>query len=202
MSLLLGDIKLRIMKLGKSLAIPLLLCNGARFLLGATLLAATAFFVHLLSNPANYREWSVIPLLKSTLFSYRVVERWNGSGASDVSLFLFSNISKTSICINYLQFLLQVVLFFVVLGEFSKVIRSVMNIETFHMKNVTSFRKISKYLLAICLLSSITIIDFKDASLREFSPSFSLLCYSIIAYIFSMVFYQGNQLYEEEKLTV
>jgi hypothetical protein len=86
--------------------------------------------------------------------------------------------------------------------EFSTVIESVKSIETFHQKNILSFRKMHKYLFIIFILSSITIINAQEANFYSYSLQLTPLILSVAALVMAEIFKQGNQLLEESQLTI
>lgn len=91
---------------------------------------------------------------------------------------------------------------FLCIKEFQKVIESVKEIKTFQERNVSSFRRIGKYLLISFILVSYSSFTFQQGGTSSFYISFELLIIALLAYIMAEIFKEGNKLSEENKLTV
>jgi hypothetical protein len=75
-------------------------------------------------------------------------------------------------------------------------------IQTFRKANVKSFRKIGKYFLLIFILTSFSIVIFEQGMFYGFSLSFTPLVLMFVAYILAEIFKEGNDLSEENQLTI
>ena len=91
---------------------------------------------------------------------------------------------------------------YLAIKQFQNVLKSVENLETFKTTNVQAFQKIGVYCLIISGLSWITMWDFGNYHVSGFHLDFDFLIIALLAFIFAEIFKEGNQLMEENKLTV
>ena len=80
--------------------------------------------------------------------------------------------------------------------------QSVKNLKTFQNNNVTSFRKIGKYIFYIFLITSFINIDLKKGGSSGINLNFELLIWMLLVYILAEVFKEGNNLQQENNLTI
>ena len=81
-------------------------------------------------------------------------------------------------------------------------IESVKELKTFQETNVLSFRKIGKYVLIIFIITCYSALTFQNGRISGFYFTPNLLILSLLAYIMAEIFKEGNNLEEENKLTV
>jgi hypothetical protein len=184
------------------LKIPALFCKVLYMIIVIAGIGTTVVFVHLQIDPQYYHQWNASFLSQNAMLSYKVFERWNTDLAKEYTLLSLAKISKMSLILNYLQVMGILSLILFTIKEFSNVIESVRSIETFHQRNTLSFRKMYKYLFIIFILSSVTIINAQEANFYGYSLQLTPLILSVSAFIMTEIFKQGNQLFEENKLTI
>ena len=184
------------------LKIPVLFCNVLYIVIAIAVIGVTVAFVHLQIDPQYYQQWNASFLSQNGTLSYKVFERWNIDIAKEDTLLSLARIRRISLTLNYLRVIGILSLILFTIKEFSNVIKSVRSIETFHQKNVLSFRKMHKYLFIIFILSSITIINAQEANLYSYSLQPTPLILSVAALIMAEIFKQGNRLLEENQLTI
>lgn len=97
-----------------------------------------------------------------------------------------------------IQNMASLIFLFVIFGSLLKVSRSIKNLRTFTVGNVKAFRNISLFTFLIFSVQLITITPEKFS----FSLSLSPLVAAAFAYILAEVFKEGQQLLEDNELTV
>lgn len=181
---------------------PILLCKLLYIFIAIAAVCITFVFVHIQIQPDFYSGWSANSIIRDSLISYTVFERWHQQPSSDYNLLSFNKIKIASLYINYLQLIGILWLTYQTVKEFSYIIKSVSVNETFLETNILSFEKMSKYLLIIFILSSVTVVNAEEANLHSYSLQFTPLILSLSAIVMAKIFKQGNQLLEENKLTI
>lgn len=179
-----------------------LLCKLLYILIAVTAICATVIFIHIQIDPQYYARWNAGILTQNGILSYSVFERWNPDFSTEDTLLSFDKIKKMSLYVNYLQVMGILSLIFLTVKEFLNIIESVKLTETFHQRNILSFQKMYKYLFVIFVLSSITIVNAQEANFYGYSIQFTPLILSLAALIMAEIFKQGNQLLEENQLTI
>ena len=117
-------------------------------------------------------------------------------------IFAFSKLKLFSLYFNYIKISIILLFIFLYVKEFQNIIESVKEIRTFQEENVLSFKKIGKYLLIITILMSYSSYAFQGGVKNAFYVSSTPLILSLLAYVMSEIFKEGNKLLEENKLTV
>lgn len=194
------------MKKNTVLNIAIIICKSLRLFYILIFFALTVIFIHYQINPTTYKDldFKTNLLVKDNNFSSFKSYKINVDGKTplDSEVFKFNEIKFTSLLFNYVQLLSILVLYFLSTKEFQKIIKSVKNIKTFQKENSNSFKKIGKYLLLIFFLTGYTSYRFELGGIRGFNISFTLLIFTLLTYIMSEVFKEGNKLSEESELTI
>lgn len=190
------------------LNIAIITCKFLRLLYFGFFLVLTGFFVHYQIAASSYENFDFnfkTPATSSgvivTESSYKFSST-TGEMPEDSEVFTFSNLTYPSLYINFIKLSIALFLIYLCIREFQKVIESVKEIKTFQQRNVFSFRRIGNYLLIIFILISYTKFTFQEGGTSSFYISFDLLVLSLLAYIMAEIFKEGNNLLEENKLTV
>ena len=107
-------------------------------------------------------------------------------------------------CVSVLQhfFLFVLILMFLCVWEFQKVIKSVKDIKTFGKNNVQSFRRIGRLLIGYAILTSYTSFRFEDGGFKGVSIPFTVMFLILFAFIMAEIFKEGVMLKEENELTI
>lgn len=190
------------MKKNNLLNFCILLCKGFCVLQVAAFVALTVAFIHFQVNPDYYDFKPAKFSSGDAMFSYSFTEKWSAQPSPDNSELSLNQITVFSLYLNYLQFSLMILFTFLSVREFVKVVTSVTRIETFRISNIYSFRKIGKYLLIVFILSGFSVIHFKEATFRSYSLHLMPLMLMIFSYIMAEIFREGNNLSEENQLTI
>jgi hypothetical protein len=194
------------MKKNTVLNIAIIICKSLRLLYVLIFFAITVIFIHYQISPSSYKDlnFKTSHLLKNNNFnvikSYKV--NVEGKTPLDSEVFRIDKLKFTSLLFNYIQLSLLFALYFLCTKEFQNVIESVRKIKTFQKKNSNSFKKIGKYLLLIFFLTGYTSYKFELGGASGFNISFTLLIFTLLNFIMSEVFKEGNKLSEESELTI
>jgi len=101
-----------------------------------------------------------------------------------------------------LQRSILLLLLYLGLKAFRKVISSVKNINTFQQENVNAFRKIGKYAFFYFFIGSYSYYGTMELSQRSAHLDLSPIIITLLAYILAEIFKEGNKLVKENKLTI
>ena len=194
------------MKKNTLLNIAIIICKFFRLIYIVVFLMLTAIFVHYQISPSSYKNLDFNTNINEHGFSMNsfstdkiIVDGFTPEGSE---VFTLDKLKISSLYFNYIKF--TIILFFSFLGikEFQNIIESVKEIKTFQKRNISSFRRIGKYLLVIFILTSYSSITFEQGGISRLNITFTLLIPTLIAYIMAEIFKEGSKLSEENKLTV
>lgn len=185
-----------------TLRLFVLLCKLLYILIAVSAICATVILIHIQIDPQYYARWNADLLPQNGILTYSVFERWHPDLSTEDTLLSLDKIKKTSLYINYLQIIGILSFIFLTVKEFLNIIESVKLKETFRQRNILSFQKMYKYLFVIFILSSVTSVNAQEANFYSYSIQFTPLILSLAALIMAEIFKQGNQLLEENQLTI
>ncbi|MDR5589149.1 DUF2975 domain-containing protein [Christiangramia sp. SM2212] len=172
------------------------LINGSFLLI---LLILTTVFIHFQIDRDFYEGWHAEkPTINKAIKFQKVI----GEETLDSNVVYMTDWNTTSLYFNYIKFSGIFLLMYLSIQQFQKVLESVENFETFKTTNVLAFRRIGIYCLIISGLSWITLWDFDNYHVRRFSIEFDFLIIALLCFIFAEIFKEGNQLMEENQLTI
>ncbi len=193
------------MKKNTLLNIAIVICKFLRLFYFIVFLMLTGLFIHFQVSPSSYENVDFKTKLNdngismgSTSYKIHV----DGKAPDDSDVFVLNKLKRSSLYFNYLKFTALLLLIYLCVKEFQKVIDSVKEIKTFQKVNVSSFKKIGKYLLIITVLIGYSSFTFQGGGKSGFYIPFTPLVLSLLAYIMAEIFKEGNNLLEEYKLTV
>ena len=208
------------MKKNTLLSIAIVICKFIRVLYVLIFLIFTGFFVHLQISPSyydqvdfnselNYKGFYLKGYKKAndgifTISRYEKSKYTIGDNKvlEDSEVYTLSKLNTFSLYCNFIKFSAVLFLSFLCFSEFQKVIESVKELKTFQETNVLSFRKIGKYVLIIFIITCYSALTFQNGRISGFYFTPNLLILSLLAYIMAEIFKEGNNLEEENKLTV
>lgn len=186
----------------KLLNIAIIACKSLRILWVFIFTISTLFFIHFQINKDFYKDMEV-KFNEPSGFSIGKTEtlltQKPKEGKETLSL---KQITTTSLYINYSKFTAILLFYFLSLKEFQKIIESVKHLKTFQQDNVNSFRRIGKYAFIIFIVSSFTFMTYLDATSSGFQISFTPLILMLLAFIMAEIFKEGNNLKQENDLTI
>ena len=188
------------------LNIGIIICKFLRLFYIVIFLILTGIFVHFQFSPSSYENIdfkakindSGIFLKSSTSYKIHV----DGKIPEDSEVFILNKLTYSSLYFNYIKLAVILLLGFLSITEFQKIIESVKEIKTFQKRNVSSFRRIGKYILIIFVLGSYSSYTYQLGGTSGFYFSFNLLILALLAFIMAEIFKEGNLLLEENQLTV
>lgn len=91
---------------------------------------------------------------------------------------------------------------FLSLRLLNKVILSVKDLSTFQEINVSAFKRIGINFLIIACLSTIEFWDFGPVSKTGIKIDFHFFIIALLAFVVAEIFKEGNQLKQENELTI
>lgn len=167
-------------------------------------LVSSAALVYWHLNPEYFSNYSLIPEnpRPDNFFGYTVNRSWTIGNEKAVNQFTINKIKAPFLYLIYFQSTAINLIVFLIFKEFLNIIKSVKMIHSFRIKNITSFRKIGKYLFTFFILSSFYIVIAEQGEFYGFYIHVTPLVLMLIAYILGEVFKEGNGLLEENQLTV
>ena len=168
------------------------LINGAFILV---LVILTIVFIHFQVDRDFYNGWHADKPIKGNSIKFQKVI---GEELSEEDVIYMTDWNTSSLYFNYLRFAGIILLMYLAIKQF----QDVLNLETFKTTNVQAFHRIGIYCLIISGLSWITMWVFGNYHVSGFHIDFDFLIIALLAFIFAEIFKEGNQLMEENKLTV
>ncbi|QYA24613.1 DUF2975 domain-containing protein [Gramella sp. MT6] len=196
------------------------ICYFLKALIALGLILITLFLIHIQFNRSAYENWDFEfkqDRLAISSNSDKNLEYSLGRNSSFITYHLDSNIKMKdfkpvgkslsnwkngSLYFSYLKYMLVFLLFYLIIHQFGEIIRSVKKLSTFHQTNVIAFKKIGKYCLLIFLLSIFNYWKIGDFSRASISIYLTPLLFALFAFILSEIFKEGNNLKNENELTV
>ncbi|MCM8570950.1 DUF2975 domain-containing protein [Gramella jeungdoensis] len=170
-------------------------------IIAISIIAITLFFFHFQLDRSSYKEWNIEkPGNDSTVRFER--ESTVGKKPVDFDKLKITNWKIGSLYYSYFKFTAILILIYLSLNQFGKVLKSVKELETFHQTNVHAFRRIGYYCLFIAGLSLFSYWEFGDYTKSSVSVSMNVLFTALLAFILAEVFKEGNNLMEENQLTI
>lgn len=177
------------------------LCQFYKVIIGIAIIITTTIFIHFQFDRDSYEEWKIEQPESDSPIRYETTKVVGSSPIGDQKLKL-SNWRIGSLYFSYLKFIAILILNYLIISQFGRVLKSVRTLETFHQTNVEAFRKIGYYSLVIAGLSTFNYWAFGDYVKSSFSISVNTLLLSLLAFILAEIFKEGNNLMEENQLTI
>lgn len=112
-------------------------------------------------------------------------------------------LSAVTLVFNLTQYSAFFILLILIFTKVLQVIGSLKNWKTFSQNNVHHFRKIGSFLLIIAALTSVGFMHSQSGQINlSFYLPISWLAAALSAFLLAEIFKEGQQLAEEQKLTV
>lgn len=176
-------------------------CNFFKLLIGILIIAITIAFIHFQFDRDFYNEWSMEKPENGSVIRFER-EAFLGQNGKELEKLKVTDWKTVSLYFTYLKFTATLILFFLAIHQFSKVLKSVRRLKTFKAINVGAFRKIGYYCLGIAALSFFNYWGFENYTKSSISVSLDVILIALIAFILAEIFKEGNILMEENQLTV
>ena len=192
------------MKKNLLLTIASLICTILCILITIVFLIGTCAFVYWHINPDYFADFILFPnrISPEKLFAYEIRQSWTIGKEKVVNHFTLNRIRGPFLYLLYLQSSAICMVLFLIPKEFLNIIESVRTVHSFRNRNVQSFRRIGKCIFIYFILTSFWIVIVPQGRFYGFYLNFTPLVLMLIAYILGEVFKEGNNLFEENKLTV
>ncbi len=189
------------MKKNILLSTAIIVCKTIQITVLLIIATLTVFFIHLQINKDYYKGKELQSSTKN--YNYSVLSKWKvDQSMEDREVFTLDNIKTVSLYVNYFKYVAILLFVFMAIREFKKIINSVKKVETFGEKNVKSFRRIGIYILLYSLLMSFWSIKFNLGGFKGYGFSVSPFILAIASFILAEIFKEGNQLQQENNLTI
>ena len=124
------------------------------------------------------------------------------SESTDTNIYTIDNIKTFSLYLGYFQLSGILLVLFLSIKEFQKVLESVKKVKSFEEENIKSFRRIGKFIFIYTLLASFQIMNFNKGYFHGFGISLTSLTLVLLAFIMAEVFKEGHALKQENDLTI
>ncbi|MDO7171081.1 DUF2975 domain-containing protein [Mariniflexile sp. AS56] len=160
----------------------------------------TAIFIHLQLDRSFYNP-KKFNLKTGDGYSYSM--KWKSDKNAEFNeVFTLDKLKTVSLYVTYLKFLGVLILIYLCIWEFQKIMQSVKVTKTFGENNVQSFRRIGQFLMGYAILTSYTSFRFENAGFKGISIPFTAIFLVLCAFIMAEIFKEGILLKEEYDLTV
>lgn len=177
------------------------ICQLFKFSIGILIIIITTIFIHFQFDRDSYNEWKLEKPTNDSMIRIETESNVGQKPTNEEKLKL-SDWNTESLYFNYLKFSAILILLYLSINQFRRVLKSVRKLETFHQTNVRAFKKIGSYCLIISGLSIFNYWEFNDYAKSSISISFNILFIALIAFILAEIFKEGNNLMEENQLTI
>ena len=177
------------------LNLVIFLCRFYKMLCVVLFLAMTTLLIHIQVDPDSYNSLDFhVNIAEDPGLGITSKHKWQLDGQvapEDYKVFRLEKLTTGSLYIVFIKYTAILVLVFLCVKEFQRVAESVKNIQTFKEGNVQSF-----------LLYSFSFFNFEQGRLSIVSISFLPLVLMLLAFVMAEIFKEGNQLSEDNDLTI
>ncbi len=194
------------MERNKLLSIALAVSNIFRILIIAFITLFTFGIIHYQFSPEMYSniELSDFDFKNSSSLSTSSFETTSVIGTKPIShdAVKIQDASNLSLIVLYLQSVVILGIWILILQQISQLIRSVKALETFRESNSTTFRMIGRYCFMLFIISGFRWMETDTASFMGIYINYLPLICMLGAFILAEIFKEGNKLHEAEQLTI
>lgn len=120
----------------------------------------------------------------------------------DLKPYTFEKLNTVSLYINYFKILIIAVLMYLIIKAFETIMLSVKTLNTFSRSNTKLFRQIGVYIIFVTILTSYTVLRFETGHQTMTHISLTPVIYLLSAFIMAEIFKEGENLKEENDLTI
>lgn len=186
------------------LNVVILLCRFCKILCVVLFVALSALFIHIQIDSDYYKALN-IQIKGGAEVGVSMTDTWKLKGQDvprDENIFRLDKLTLSSLYIQFIRYTAILVFIFLCFKEFQLVVESVTKTQTFIKRNVTSFVRLGKYLFMLFLLYSYSIFVFEQGKLSIINIAFIPFVMMLLSFVLAEIFKEGNQLSEENELTV
>ena len=187
------------MKKNTLLSFASFLLKLTNFVLLLAIVAITIIFIHFQMDDESYEGWYIEKPIENKSVKFK---KEYGDFLKDSQKLYLTDWKNPSLYFTYFKFFGILSLTFLAISQFKNILNSVRFRKTFKKANVIAFRRIGIYCIALSIISGVSDWDFGNYHVSGFHIDFDFLIIALLAFIFAEIFKEGNQLMEENKLTV
>lgn len=187
------------MKKNTILSIASFLFKLTNFVLLLAIVAITIIFIHFQMDYESYEGWYLEKPIEHKSVNFK---KEYGEFVRDSQKLYLTDWKNASLYFTYLKFIGTIGLTYLAISQFQNILNSVRTRKTFKKANVSAFRRIGIYCIALSIISGVSDWDFGNYHTSTLNIDFNVLIIALSAFIFAEIFKEGNQLMEENKLTV
>lgn len=188
------------------LNVVVFLCRFYKILCVLLFLAMSTLLIHIQLDRDSYKAIDFqINIDENPGLGITTKKKWRLDGQvapEDDKVFTLEKLTTGSLFILYIKYSIILVLIFLSVKEFQLVVESVKKIETFKIGNVRSFMRLGNYFFVLFLLFSVSVFGFEQGQISIISISFLPLVLMLLAFVMAEIFKEGNQLSEDNELTI
>ncbi|TRO64458.1 DUF2975 domain-containing protein [Christiangramia sabulilitoris] len=177
------------------------LCQFFKIIIGVSIIIIAAFFAHFQFERDSYADLKIEEPTNNSIIRFES-ESIAGKEPLDFQSLRLSDWKTGSLYFTFFKVTMIMTLTYLSLNQFEKVLKSVKDLKTFHQTNVNSLRRIGYYCLLITGLSIFNYWEFGVYAKSSISISLDVLLITLLAFILAEVFKEGNNLLEENQLTI
>ena len=178
-----------------------LFCNLFKVFIGLLIIGLSFLFIHFQLDRNYYDEWNIQKPENNSVIRFER-ESFVGEKSKNLENLSITDWKTSSLYFTYFKFTATLILIYLAINQFSVILKSVEKLETFRQSNVNAFRKIGYYCLIIQGLSFFSFWEFENYTKNSISVSTTSLFIALLAFILAEIFKEGNNLMEENELTV
>ncbi len=189
------------------LNIAILVSRLLKSILIIATIVLTGLFVYAQIDKETFADKEIV--LKAnpgvTRVSYIVSTVWKENTKDaryDFKPYTFEKLKKVSLYINYFKGLGVAVLMFLIIRAFETIMLSVKTLKTFSRSNVKLFRQIGIHIILVTILTSYTVLRFESGDQTMLHLSLTPVIYMLLTFIMAEIFKEGDNLREENDLTI
>jgi hypothetical protein len=189
------------------LNIAILVTRLLKIILIVATIGLTVLFVYAQIDKEAFEDKEIVLSANPSFMrvSYIVSNVWkeNTKDATyDLKPYTFGKLKTVSLYINYFKGLIVTVLMFLIIRAFETVMLSVKTLNTFSRSNAKRFRQIAIYVGFVTILTSYTVLRFENGEQTMSHLSLTPVIYMLLAFIMAEIFKEGENLREENDLTI
>ncbi|MBC3845539.1 DUF2975 domain-containing protein [Winogradskyella echinorum] len=189
------------------LNIAILLSRLLKAIVIIAAVAITSLFVYAQIDKETFAEKEIELSANPSIMRVSYIESnvWKDDTTDtefDLKPYTFTKLNTVSLYINYFKILVVAVLLFLIIRAFETIILSVKTLNTFSRSNAKLFRQIGLYVVFVTILTSYTVLRFENGDQTLTHLSLTPVIYTLLSFIMAEIFKEGENLREENDLTI
>lgn len=189
------------------LNIAILVTKLLKMILIVATIGLTGLFVYAQIDKESFADKEIVLSANPSLtrISYINSTVWKNDTTDsefDLRPYTLEKLNTVSLYINYFKILIVAVLMFLIIKAFETIMLSVKTLNTFSRRNAKLFRQIGIYIVFVTILTSYTVLRFETGHQTMTHISLTPVIYLLSAFIMAEIFKEGENLKEENDLTI